>query len=295
LDNIVKEFIDHSEIINKYLTSKTMNFKTRQSFNNRLLFVYPSGEVKQTGFIEVAYHGDNYVLAKNSDDVFYSLLDLDGNEIKKDTHVVHRFQNGMLLTYSFFKKDYTSSDLIKYAVNYNMYSILNCETGKSSLIHIVQSDNLLSASSEAISDKYRKTVIKDFLNKPLYRFGDFVFSEVFNFQHIIVGSYFELPGSTIAPFSFDVYKNRRIWGVMDIAEVTAHTGQTDVNYRNLTKLTFKEAELNLADLVVAPEKPYQEDFSEISIYENVKAEFRMINSWKKRSKLDLMLSRMLSL
>lgn len=272
-----------------------MNFRTRQSYNNRLAFVYPTGDVKQTRFIEVAYHGDNYILAKNSDDVFYSLLDLDGNEVEKDTYVVHRFQNGMLLTYSAFEKSYISSDHYKYAVNYNVYKTLNFETRKASVVHVVQSDSLLNISNEAIQDKYRKVVVKDFLNKPIYCFGDFVFSEIFDFQYLIVGSYFNLTGSTIGSFSFNIHKDRKMWGVADINAITLFEGQTDVSYKNLSRLTFREAELNLATFVSEPEKPYVEDFAEVSVYENAAAEFNMLKSWKKKSTWGLRLSKMLSL
>ena len=169
-----------------------MNFRTRLSYNNRLLFVYKDGHVKQTRFVEVSYFGDNYVLAKCSDSIFYTLLDLDGNELSEETHVVHRFQNGLLLTYNFFEKKYKSSDGISYVINYNVYKALNFDTGKSFVVNVIQSDNLLNTDeSDFLKNKHWKVTVKEFLNKPVYCFKDFVFSELLDNQYLIVASYFD--------------------------------------------------------------------------------------------------------
>ncbi len=271
-----------------------MNFRTRQSYNNRLMFVGADGEVKQTGFIEVSYHGDDYVLAKNSDDIFYSVLDLNGNEVDNDIKVVHRFQNGMLLTYSSFLKEYTSSDTFKYKVNYNVYSILNYATGKSSVVSIVQSDNLLNvADNESLRSKCRKIAVKDFLNRPVYCFKDFIFSEIMDFQYIMVGSYFNLSSvKNNANFDFEAYKGKKIWGIVDISNPGYFNTDTEVDHV-AAGLTFKEAELKLMDLLHEPEKPFAEDFMHEKVYKDAEAEYNMYSTWRKKNRWQLLFSKVL--
>lgn len=271
-----------------------MNFRTRQSYNNRLMFVCPNGEVKQTSFIEVSYHGDDYVLAKDGDDIFYTVLDLNGNEVNNDLKVVHRFQNGMLLTYSSFLKEYVSSDTYSYKVNYNVYSILNYATNKSSVISVVQSDSLLNiADNESLRSKCRKIAVKDFLNRPVYCFKDFVFSEIMDYQYIVVGSYFNLSSAkNQAGFDFESYKNRKMWGVVDISNPRLLTNATDVDHI-ASGLTFKEAELQLMDLLHEPEKPYSEDFMQENVYNDAQAEYNMYNTWRKKNRWQLLFSKVL--
>lgn len=270
-----------------------MNFRTRQSYNNRLLFVYGNGEVKQTGYIEVSYHGDNYVLAKNADDIFYTVLDLDGNETGKELNVIHRFQNGMLLTYGAFEKEYVSSDTYRYSVNYNYYSIHNYDTGKSAVISVVQSDNLLNiADNDALRSKCRKIAVKDFLNKPVYCFKDFIFSEIMDFQYIMVGSYFNLSSAKQPVFDFNTYKDKKIWGIVDISTPQMFNNETEVKGVS-SRQTFKEAELHLMAMLNEPEMPYAEDFSEETIYNDAKAEYNMYSNWRKKNRWQLLLSKVL--
>lgn len=271
-----------------------MNFRTRQSYNNRLVFVWPNGEVRQTSFIEVSYHGDDYVLAKNSDDIFYSLLDLDGNEVNGDIKVVHRFQNGMLLTYSSFLKEYISSDSFRYKVNYNVYSILNYITKKSSVISVVQSDSLLNvAENESLRSKCRKVAVKDFLNRPVYCFKDFIFSEIMDYQYILVASYFNLSSvKNQANFDFEAYKDKKIWGIVDISNPSLAVNDVEVEY--VTQgLTFKAAELHLMELLQEPEKPHYEDFMQEEAYRDAEAEYNMYSSWRKHNKWQLLFSKVL--
>jgi hypothetical protein len=258
------------------------------------MFVCPNGEVKQTSFIEVSYHGDNYVLAKNSDDIFYAVLDLDGNEVDSTVKVVHRFQNGMLLTYNSFLKEYVSSDTYKYKVNYNTYSILNYGTGKSSVIGVVQSDSLLAiADDESLRSKCRKVAVKDFLNRPVYCFKDFVFSEIIDFNYVIVGTYFNLsPAKADARFDFENYKNRKIWGIVDISNPQVLTDDTDVNHL-ASGLTFKDAELQLMLMMHEPEKPYAEDFIQEKVYNDAEAEYTMYHNWRKKNRWQLLFSKVL--
>ena len=270
-----------------------MNFRTRQSYNNRLVFVYPNGEVKQTGFIEVSFHGDDYVLAKNSDDIFYTILDLNGTEVKPGVNVVHRFQNGMLLTYSSFEKEYISSDTYKYKVNYNVYSVLNYTTGKSTVLSVLLSDNLLNvAEDEALRDKCRKTVVKDFLNKPVYRFKDLIFSEIIDYQYIITGTYVNLSAPGTNNFDFNTYKSRKMWNVSDISIPVPYNNETDIE-AIVSKVSFKEAELALMDLLQMQAEPHTEDFTDSNIYKDAAAEFTMYSRWRKKNQWQMMFARML--
>jgi hypothetical protein len=259
--------------------------------------------VKQTRFVEVSYFGDNYVLAKCSDSVFYTLLDLDGNELSEEIHVVHRFQNGLLLTYNFFEKKYKSSDGISYVINYNVYKALNFDTGKSFVVNVIQSDNLLNSNeNDFLKNKHWKVTVKEFLNKPIYCFKDFVFSELLDNQYLIVASYFDFniakasaEKGTGTTFNFDVHKYKRIWGVVDIYNCKEYNDETDINDKILSKLTFNEAEYELAELMELPEKPILEDYKEKAVFNDVAAEFVMYNNWKKKNRWKSMLSGILSL
>ena len=95
-----------------------MNFSTRKMQNNKMLFVYSNGQTRETEFTEVEYHGDSYVLAREKGSVFYTMLDLNGNEGEKKVYVIHRFKNGRLLTYNTFEKRYVPSDGKPYFINY---------------------------------------------------------------------------------------------------------------------------------------------------------------------------------
>lgn len=273
-----------------------MKFRTRMSYNNRLLFVYDDmGNVRQTKFVDVSYHGDNYVLAKTADSPFYTLLDLEGNERGEEVYVIHRFQNGLLLTYSNYSKKYLSSDGYRYSVNYNVYQVYNYDTGKFNHIHTMQSDNLLERSDAgAIKNKAAKITVKDFLNRPIFRFNDFVFSEVLDNQYLIAGSLLAMPGKAdaVKSFDFELYSGKKMWGVVDIFNNKAFTPE-DVAGTNAIRLTFKEAEYKLSGLIEVHE-PNAEDFAEKAVYNDVSAEFSLVNKWKKKSRWQLMFANMMS-
>jgi hypothetical protein len=270
-----------------------MNFKTRQSYNNRLLFVYENGEVKPTKFVEVAFYGDNYILAKSSDNLFYTLLDLDGNETGELVYVVHRFQNGLLLTYNFFTKQYVSSDLCTYAINYNVYSVLNFVTGKSYAVNVIQSDNLLTGKKyDILQDKTRKLAVKDFLNKPIYCFRDFIFSEILDNQYMIAGSLLNV-STAAASFDFDLYRGKKIWSVVDLFTHKEHTAETHIDHV-VSGATFKEAELQLLEMVNLPEEPFTEDYEDKAVYNDLVADYNMHAAWKKTNRLKQIFTNMLT-
>lgn len=271
-----------------------MKFRTRMSYNNRLLFVYDEmGNVRQTKFVEVSYHGDNYVLAKTAESPFYTVLDVEGNEIQDDINVVHRFNSGLLLTYSTYSKDYLSSDGYKYAVNYNVYQVYNYDTGKFNHLHTMQSENLLEKHEDgALKNKVAKIAVKDFLNRPIYRFNDFVFSEVLDGRFLIAGTLISLSGKSglAKSFDFELYSGKKMWGVIDIFAKGQFT-PAEVACTSAIRLTFKEAEFKLSGLLDVCE-PHAEDFSEKSVYNDVSAEFNLYNKWKKKSKWQLAFSAM---
>lgn len=275
-----------------------MKFRTRMSHDNRLLFVYENGNVKQTRFVEVAYFGDSYVLARGGNDVFYTLLDLEGNETR-NLNIIHRFQNGLLLTYSSFEKKYTSSDNISYSVNYNTYSVFNHDTGKTAVVGVVQSDSIPVPGNDAILDtKCRKVAVKDFLNRPIYCFKDFIFSEILDYQFIVVGSFFDfskpINSNTQPSFDFEAYKNKRIWGLVDILSQGEYHNETDISKSIYANLTFKETEFKLLELMPEPEMPYIDDYQEKNVYNDVQAEFNMYSNWRKKNRWQMVLSKMLS-
>ena len=267
-----------------------MNFKTRQSYNNKLLFVYASGEVKQTVFTEVAFYGDNYLLAKGSGDLFYTLLDLDGNTVD-GYNVVHRFENGLLLTYHTYNKQYVSSDKFAYAVNYNIYSVVNFAMRKSYVVNIIQSESLLGQkyTAKVLEDKTRKTVIKDFLNKPVYCFNDFVFSEMMDNQYLITGTLLSVNPKMSNPAEFDIFKHKKIWGVVDILRQKSHEGQTSMEETALCGITFNEAETYLSGFVTTPQEPMAEDFDNQHFYMDAVSEYNLYSSWRKKGRWQKML------
>jgi hypothetical protein len=277
-----------------------MNFKTRLSYNNRVLFVYSNGEVKQTPFTEVSFFGDNYILAKSETDTFYSILDLDGNEKDDKLKVVHRFLNGLLLTYKPYRKSYNSSDSFEYFINYNVYSVLNYATGKRYTAGIIQSDEVKEETEiDVIHTKCVKTVIRYFLNKPLYCFKDFIFSEILDNQFILTGSMLmanplQIPAGIEGYPDFDMYKTRKIWSVVDIFGQKAHTLETDIILSTKSRITFKEAELELMGVMTMPEKPEKETCEENAIYKDLNTEYNTYRNWKKKNKWQLMISNVLS-
>lgn len=278
-----------------------MNFKTRLSCNNRISFVYKNGEVKQTPFTEVIFSGDDYILAKSDSAIFYSVLDLDGNVTKDDLKVIHRFQNGLLLTYKPFQKTYSSSDGFGYHINYNVFSILNFSFLKSSTVAIIQADEIIEESvTEIFNAKCNKAVLCNFLNKPVYSFRDFIFSEILDNQYIITGN--SLFANTIkidkVPngfLNFDIYKSRKIWSVVNIFKQVSHTIETDIVETTVTGLSFKDAEINLMNMLSIPKLPNKEDYKDGKIYADLKNESVMYKTWKKKNKLHAMIKNVLSI
>ena len=276
-----------------------MNFKTRLSYNNRVLFVYENGDVRQTPFTEVSFFGDNYILAKSETDTFYTILDLNGNVKENSPKIVHRFQNGLLLTYKSFKKSYQSSDSFEYFINYNVYSVLNCDTGKQYIAGIIQSDEIKEETEiDVIHTKSIKTVIRYFLNKPLYCFKDFIFSEILDNQYLMTGSILMANPLQISPGiegypDFDTYKTRKIWSVVDILSQKMHTTETDIIASTKSRLTFKESEFNLMQIITMPERPEKELCDE-AVYEDLNAEYNIYKNWKKKNRWQLMLNNVMS-
>lgn len=273
-----------------------MNFKTRLSHNNRILFVYGSGEVRQTNFIEVSYFGDSYVIAKTADGIFSTLLDLDGNVINENLRVVHRFQNGLLLTYDFYAKEYISSDKCRYNINYNVYSVFNADTRKAYTVNVIQSDNLLKAPIQnVLHNRPVVTAIKYFLKKPVYQFKDFIFTDIIDNQHILTGTILNIGTGNTQLNAFDHYYGRRIWSVVDIFAQTSYNGETELKNTCIASVIFKDAELVLSELVTMPDEPFIEDFTSGSTYNDAASEFRMYATWKKKSKWQQVLSGIFSL
>lgn len=221
-----------------------MNFSTKTLQNNKLLFTYKNGQTRETDFTEVQYYGDSYVLARVKGSVFYTLLDLNGNEAEKKILVVHRFSNGMLLTYSTFEKRYVPSDGQVYVINYNVYKVLNAETRKSYTINVVQSDSLLS-SNGYVAEAYKVVPLqKRYLNKEVFCFNELIFSDMIEDRFVLTAGIIPTPGKNIKGFDFDRYAERKVWGVADITSVLSFNGETDVTIAR-RGINFKDAEAQL--------------------------------------------------
>jgi len=277
-----------------------MNFKTRLSYDNRIMFVYENGDIRHTPFTEINFFGDNYILAKSELDTFYTVLDLNGNEYDKQLKIIHRFQNGLLLNYKAYKKNYTSSDNSNYFVNYNTYNILNLVTGKHYTAGIVQSDEITDTISlDVVQKKYRKTIICDFLNKPVHCFKEFIFSEILDNQYIITGNILMAnplnTNSSIEGYpDFDSYAAKKIWSVVDIFKQHKHDLETDISSTTIDRITFKEAELHLINHISLPDLPDKKDYQNHTVYKNVTNEYTLLRNWKKKNKWQLMIKNVLS-
>jgi len=240
-------------------------------------------------------------LAKSDSDIFYSVLDLDGNLTKDDLKVIHRFQNGLLLTYKPFRKTYSSSDGFGYNINYNVFSIFNFSFLKSSTVAIIQADEIIEESNtEIFNAKCYKTVLCNFLNKPVYSFRDFIFSEILDNQYIITGNSLfankvNIDKASNGFFDFDIYKSKKIWSVVNIFEQVSHTMETDIAGTTVTGLSFKDAEINLTNRLSIPKLPNKEDCMDFKIYTDLKNESVMYKTLKKKNKLHAMIKSVLSI
>lgn len=218
-----------------------MNFSTKKIQNNKLLFVYRNGQAKETDFTEVEYYGDSYVLARTKDSVFYTLLDLYGNKARKDAFVVHRFDNGMLLTYSTFEKRYVPSDGQAYVINYNVYKVYNADTHKSYTINVVQSDSLISTGGHH-AEAYKVVKLeKKYLNKNMFCFNELIFSEIIDDKFILSAGIIPAPGKNIRQFDINRYVERKIWGVSDITSLLSFNGESDLTVAR-KGINFSDAE-----------------------------------------------------
>lgn len=272
-----------------------MNFKTRLSHNNRILFVYGNGEVKQTNFIEVTYFGDSYVIAKTADGIFSTLLDLDGNLINENLRVVHRFQNGLLLTYDFYAKEYVSSDKCRYSINYNVYSVFNADTRKAYTLNVIQSDNLLKTPTQSvIHNRPVVNAVKYFLKKPVYQFNDFIFTEIIDNQYVVTGTILNVGLGGKQQNAFDFYYGRKIWSIVDLFAQKPYNFETEVKDTVISSVIFKDAEIILSELVTMPDEPYIEDYNSGATYNDASSEFHMYTKWKKKNRWQQMLSGILS-
>ncbi len=273
-----------------------MNFTTQMSSNNRLLLVDKLGETKETLFNDVSYFGDNYVLAKENENIFYTVLDLNGNIVDENLNAVHRFDNGLLLTYSSFIKNYKSSDGFSYAVNYNVYSIYNHDSRTSSVVSVIQSDPLSSVENR---DILKVETVKNFMNKTIYTFNDLIFSDMIDEQYMIIGSHFNLAAKKSAKnylnSLFSTFQNKKMWSILNIFDTPTYNGETSIDYAMLSGRVFKEIEYTLYTLIEFPdtkitditfEKEKPQKIENLKSFNPVKS---MRNSiWKKKSKWQIM-------
>lgn len=224
-----------------------MNFKTKKSADNRMVFVDKYDRSIETNFVDVSYNQDNYVLAKRDNSPFYAVLDLDGREADEELNVVHRFENGLLLTYKPFTKQYRSSDNYTYDVNYNVYAVYDYDTKQSGVVGIIQSDSVLEHKTAPAVHK-----LKSFMGKIIYAFDNFIFSEIFGDGLLITATHFNFAGmltSGKAGSIFDMYASKKIWNVADLALCTEFNEETSVENLLINNRIFKEVEYTLYTFV----------------------------------------------
>lgn len=235
-----------------------MNFKTALSSTGELIFIYKCGKTRKTEFIEVSYYGDDYLLAKTQRDVYYTLLDLEGDKLEKDYKIVYRFFNGLLLAHSTHQKVIESSDKLTYRINYNIYGVLNFDTDSISPINVFHSED---ASEIIAQEKSFQTtepvVIRNFLDKPLIQFKEFIFSEIIWERYILCCNLAQQKNA--AALQFDAVKNKKIWEVADTFNVDNHLDIIDTN-NIVTGKTLKETEIKIVQLIKLQTKPSNDSF-----------------------------------
>lgn len=220
-----------------------MNFKTKRSADNRLLFTDKYDRTFETEFVNVTYNNDSYVLAKKDNSPFYTLLDLDGREIDSKLNIIYRFSNGNLLTYNSFEKEYRSSDSFRYNVNYNVYSVYNPDTATSSVISIIQSD--VVAQDAAV------VPVREFMGKTILAFDNLIFSDIIDDKMVITATHFNLKAETAAKNLEGFYTNK-IWNIADLTLAAPFNGETSVEDLLIASRTFKEVEYTLYMMVSYP-------------------------------------------
>ena len=263
-----------------------MNFTTKLSYDGKQAFLYDNGKKMKTSYAEISYHGDDYVLAKKKATAFYSVLDLNGNERETDKKILHRFENGHLLTYKAYSKKYRSSDNFEYAVNYNIYSVLDYQSKKESVIGIVQSDSHNEKDC-------RIQTLSCFLGQPLFRIGNFIFSDVFENRYVAT---FDM--GLINPLSknntdSDVMTTKKEWSIADIFAQTAHTTETDLFNTTYNSLTFAEAEVKIAGLLNMDIPCKTESIDRLTEKKNFDSSYRAFRQ-NRKNKFHLMVKNLLS-
>lgn len=196
--------------------------------------------------------------------------------------IIHRFKNGMYLTCTPFRKQYRSSDHFTYNINYNVYSLYNSADKTSTVVNIIQSDTVTDNTITESSILVRKIGV--FMDKPLYVFKDFIFSEIIDNNFIITGNHFSISkdfnkgnNSTAV---LNKYKSKKVWNLTNINDTLIFKGQTCVSEENaiLTCRIFKEIEYTLYTLVSHPEtKANNKTASKYRKRTNKSSEYLLVN------------------
>jgi hypothetical protein len=135
-------------------------------------------------------------------------------------------------------------------------------------------------------------VIKDFLNKPVYCFSDFIFTEMMDNQYIVTGNVLFLSKSQTAA-DFDLNKDKKIWAVVDILNQGEYNNETSMKASRMSGITFKEAEFCLSELISIPEQPVAEDYACNAVYSQAVTEYNLYSSWRSKSRWQKMMSNLM--
>lgn len=258
-----------------------MNFKTALSSTSELIFIYKCGKTRKTEFIEVSYYGDDYLLAKTQGDIYYTLLDLEGDKLEKDYKIVYRFFNGLLLTHSTHQKVIESADKLTYRLNYNIYGVLNFDTDSISPINVFHSEEASEIIvQEGSFQNTEPVVIRNFLDKPVIQFKEFIFSEIIGERYILCCNLSLLKNANV--LQFDELKNKKIWEVADVFNFDKRMNIIDTN-NIITSKTFKEVDAKLLQLIELNKKSVIENRKPITDFN--------IFSWTKNNWWNLTLGK----
>lgn len=240
-----------------------MNFKAQKSENNFFTFILSNGDKIETNFNEIAYNGDDYVLAKNDFSNYYSLLNLDGEIIFPELNFLFRFQDGKLLAFENHYYEKESRDGVDLSKNYNVYKVFDFNSEKNVCLFEIETRSSKGEDARMVSFSPKKNglIIKHLyklFNKKIYSIGNVIFSDIFDDKWIIIADlgniYFDkiqLEYKThFVDMFFDIIKEKNIWSLVDISSIDDNSFFNEnriekLNYHQLLDILIDKIEISL--------------------------------------------------
>lgn len=162
-----------------------MKFQASRSEYGFYCFHYLDGTTRETNFTHISYYEDDYVLAKRSFSNYFFLLDLEGNQIRPNLVVVFRFDNGYLLTHEKWINERTSRDDVDLSTNSASYKVLDFSSGMSKKIIEFQDWDMFRPAE---NNPFNWKIIGEHFQRKVYFLDDFVFTDIFEDNFLIVGN-----------------------------------------------------------------------------------------------------------